>query len=136
MAPPVLPEATEQHPWNVSMLERRSSTRTIVEPTVGESEDASKLVVNCAPITDGRDRVRGCMVTFDDVSALHAANERLENALVDLQKSREEVEKKNADLERLANYDFLTGCLNRRAFTRQADEAYSVAHERRRRSPP
>ncbi len=121
---------TTQHPWSASMREQRASTGTMIE-TKGEGGRPDRMVVNCAPIVDGRQQARGCMVTFDDVSALHRANQRLENALEALQESRREIEQKNADLQRLANLDYLTGCLNRRAFARDAELAFAAAMSKR-----
>ena len=120
-----------EHPWMRAMREQREVMRT--ELSVESMDDQPLLlVVNCAPILDGRRRARGCMVTFDDVTALHRANRRLEYTLRQLQDSRREVEHKAADLERLANVDYLTGVLNRRAFSNQAEQAFTSANEHRR----
>ncbi|MEZ5649732.1 MAG: diguanylate cyclase [Burkholderiaceae bacterium] len=114
------------HPWTRSMRELQEIKG--IELSVDTVDDQPLLlIVNCAPIVDARQRARGCMVTFDDVTALHRANRRLEYTLRQLQDSRREVEHKAADLERLASVDYLTGVLNRRAFTTQADQAFADA---------
>jgi diguanylate cyclase (GGDEF)-like protein/PAS domain S-box-containing protein len=76
----------------------------------------ARLVVNAAPVQDGNGRVRGCMITIRDETQLHQAYEKMRGALADLVDSRRQIEAKNAELERLATRDPLSGCLNRRAF--------------------
>ena len=90
-------------------------------------ETAKKLVVNCAPISDPRGAVRGCVATFDDLTALHFANERLSDALAELRASRDEIAKKNVELEHMATHDVLTGCLGRGAFFQRMAQAWEDA---------
>ncbi len=77
---------------------------------------AIEAIVRCSPVTDGAKRVRGCIVTFHDVSEVHAANDRLRKTLGDLENTREQIHEQNEELRRLAMRDPMTGCLNRRAF--------------------
>ncbi|MEZ5658237.1 MAG: diguanylate cyclase [Burkholderiaceae bacterium] len=123
-----MPGDPNDHPWARSMRDMQEIKG--IEVSVDSMDDQPMLlVINCAPIVDGRKRARGCMVTFDDVTALHRANRRLEYTLRQLQDSRREVEHKAADLERLASVDYLTGVLNRRAFSSQAEQAFADAIE-------
>lgn len=85
---------------------------TITQP----DQSVVRVIINAAPIQDARGKLRGCMVTFYDVTQLHGANEKMRSALAELQASREQIEKKNEELTRLATRDPLTDCLNRRAF--------------------
>ena len=125
-----LPENPEDHPWNRCMREQTAIVGA--DLLLGDAQvDEQRVIVNCAPILDSHNKVRGCMVTFDNITELHLANQQLELAMHDLQNSRLEVEKKAADLQRLASVDYLTGVLNRRAFTEQASELFEVASERR-----
>ncbi len=73
------------------------------------------LMVNGAPIMDGKSKIRGALATFDDVSDLAKKNNELEFTLERLEKSREKVKRQNKELTFLATRDPLTGCLNRRA---------------------
>ena len=87
-----------------------------VSMQVGQGESARDVVVSCSPIRDGRDAVRGCLVSFADVTAVERANAQLRGALAALERSRREVEESNRALQRAATRDPLTDCLNRRAF--------------------
>jgi len=75
-----------------------------------------QMIVGCSPIADNDGRVRGCLVTFDDVTEIHRANEQLRRTLADLERSRAKIQAQNEELQVLATRDPLTGCLNRRAF--------------------
>jgi diguanylate cyclase (GGDEF)-like protein len=92
---------------------------------------ARKLVVNCAPIADPNGHARGCIATFDDLTALHLANERLSEALRELHASRDEIQQKSIELEHMARHDPLTGCLNRRAFFERLALAWEDARVNR-----
>jgi diguanylate cyclase (GGDEF)-like protein len=125
-----LQEDPQDHPWHRCM--REQSAVVGADLLLNEMPaDEQRVIVNCAPILDSHNKVRGCMVTFDNITELHLANQQLELTLHDLQNSRLEVEKKAADLQRLASVDYLTGVLNRRAFTEQASELFEVASQRR-----
>jgi len=112
---PSLPADPGKHPWVHAMSSRAATNGDTLELANG-SADARQLVINCAPITDPAGHVRGCLVTFDDVSQLHRANLALHDAMMELTASKEELQRQNVELERLATRDPLTGCLNRRAF--------------------
>ena len=94
---------------------------------------ATQLMVSSAPITDDKGRARGCLITFDNVTAVHRANEELRSTLGELEKSRQRIEEQNGELRRLASRDPLTGCLNRRAFFDATTELFEAA--RRRQTP-
>ena len=118
------------HPWHQAMAQRSNITgRTM---TIGDDErHARQLVVSCAPVTDPGGGVRGCLVTFNDVTDLHHANRALRVAMQALSASRDEVQQKNEELQLLATRDPLTGCLNRRAFFEAARPLFSEARQQR-----
>jgi diguanylate cyclase (GGDEF)-like protein len=107
-----LPADSAEHPWHQAM---RGAAPVSGLPMRVEAT-RKHLVVNCAPIADARGKVRGCIATFDDLTALHIANERLSAALAELRVSRDEIQQKNVELEHVAAHDTLTGCLTRGAF--------------------
>lgn len=113
------------HPWTLAM--NRARVVGNVAMRLGDGEDARDLQVSCSPIRDGRDAVRGCLVSFADVTAVSRANARLRLALADLERSRAEVEASNRALQRAATRDPLTDCLNRRAFTEQGEALHRRA---------
>lgn len=118
-------------PWQYAMQSMSNSNGhlfTITQP----DQSVARVIVNAAPIKDARGKLRGCMVTFYDVTQLHRANEKMRDALADLEASREQVEKQNEELMRLATRDPLTGCLNRRAFYSAAEPLLETLREEAR----
>ncbi len=83
------------------------------------------FMVNGAPILDGAGKCRGVMATFDDVTEVEEQNETLRIMLEKLEKSQNEIQVKNKELEFLATRDPLTGCLNRRSFFETFDKTLS-----------
>ncbi len=88
---------------------------------------AIQLLVSSAAIADNKGRARGCMITFDNVTAVHRANEDLRHAVAKLESSRQRIEEQNEELRLLATRDPLTGCFNRRAFFELAVKAFTHA---------
>jgi diguanylate cyclase (GGDEF)-like protein len=119
---------TEEHPWAVAMRDGATVTGDMLEiPHIDDGPRKAKLAAS--PITDGRGAVRGCLVSFTDVTELDRKNTELQGALSELESSRQKIEAQNEELKGLANIDPLTGCLNRRAFFEQADEILRKAKE-------
>ena len=118
----------EEHPWAVAMRDGATVTGDMLEiPHIDDGPRKAKLAAS--PITDGRGAVRGCLVSFTDVTELDRKNSELQGALSELESSRQKIEAQNEELKGLANIDPLTGCLNRRAFFEQADEILKKARE-------
>jgi len=118
----------EDHPWAVAMRDGATVTGDMLEiPNVEDGPRKAKLAAS--PITDGRGAVRGCLVSFTDVTELDRKNSELQGALTELEASRQKIEAQNEELKGLANIDPLTGCLNRRAFFEQAEEILKKAAE-------
>lgn len=89
-----------------------------------------RTVVGCSPVVDAAGGVRGCLVTFDDVTAVHQANDELRVAMEELERSRAQVEARNAELHHLATRDPLTGCFNRRAFFERGETLMTETSDR------
>ena len=120
--------AADEHPWTVAMRDGNTVTGEMLEiPHIDDGPRKAKLAAS--PITDGRGAVRGCLVSFTDVTELDRKNNELQGALSELESSRQKIEAQNEELKGLANIDPLTGCLNRRAFLEQADEILKKARE-------
>ena len=88
---------------------------------------ATHLLVSSAEITDNRGRARGCLITFDNVTAIQRANAEMRSTLAELEASRQRIEVQNGELRTLASRDSLTGCLNRRAFFEMTEELFALA---------
>ncbi|MES2890209.1 MAG: sensor domain-containing diguanylate cyclase [Pseudomonadota bacterium] len=86
-----------------------------------------RLIVHGAAVKDAGGQVRGCILTFDDVTALDRANAELRQAFSQLEASRAQIELQNVALQRLATSDALTGCLNRRGLQDSAGPAFAQA---------
>jgi diguanylate cyclase (GGDEF)-like protein len=103
------------HPWFQAMRTKTPVSGRPMEISQPNEEDSTKIVLNCTPVMDGYGNSRGCMVIFSDVTALHRANRKLLKTLDELAASKQTIEEKNRELEKLATRDPMTGCLNRRA---------------------
>lgn len=101
-------------PWTRAIQQRQSVTAEILRMT-GRDGIHRVFSVNAGPIGDANQQ-RGVLVTFQDVTHVEKHRVELENMLTMLRRSKDEIQKKNQELEVLATRDALTGCLNRRAF--------------------
>ncbi|MFK8111020.1 MAG: diguanylate cyclase [Rubripirellula sp.] len=80
--------------------------------------------VNAAPLGKEQSQ-RGALATFRDVTHVEEHRAELERMLGLLRVSRDEIKRKNVELEILATQDALTGCLNRRAFFETFESMWS-----------
>ena len=119
--------APETYPWHTAMQTREPQTGVRLLLAEGPNGDTKNFLVNSAPILDEEGVVRGVLTSFDDVTQLDHANANLTNVVKQLELSREEVLRQNAELGRLATRDPLTGCLNRRAFFTKMETAFTAA---------
>jgi diguanylate cyclase (GGDEF)-like protein/PAS domain S-box-containing protein len=121
-----LGEDATQHPWARAMAEGTPVTGDLLE--VPQEDGLSrKAAISAAPILDGQGNLRGCLVSFNDVTALDRANGELRAAMDELQASRKQLEVANEELEKLASIDPLTSVMNRRAFFKRAEELFPKA---------
>jgi len=123
---PALPHGPGNHPWDKCLTgDEPGPTQLLQIQQPGGT--SVQVIVHCAPVIDDRGEPRGCLVSFDNVSDLQRANERLRNALSELEASRRRVERQNRQLHRLATVDVLTDCLNRRAFFEESQALFAHA---------
>jgi diguanylate cyclase (GGDEF)-like protein len=123
----ILPSDTKEHPWMIAMAQREQGNGEQFD-LIGEGGAMIKTVPSCAPILDGRDGVRGCIVSFNDLTELDKKNKELTAAMRELEDSRVQIETQNEELRKLATRDPLTGCLNRRAFHELADKLFAESN--------
>jgi diguanylate cyclase (GGDEF)-like protein len=108
----------KNYPWSKAM-EVQQSVNGWPLKIVLPSKESIKVNINCSVIQD-EGAVRGCLVTFDDVTELDKINSELSKTMGQLTKSQAEIEQKNEELYRLATRDPMTGAFNRRAFFEDA----------------
>jgi diguanylate cyclase (GGDEF)-like protein len=109
-----LPADPREYPW-MRAMEQGSPHRGDHLAFPQETGEPVRTVANCAPIQDANGAVRGCVVTFDDVTELERINAQLRATMHDLERSREKINAQNEELRSIAMRDALTGCYNRRA---------------------
>jgi diguanylate cyclase (GGDEF)-like protein/PAS domain S-box-containing protein len=119
----------EDYPWNRSIIDCKPITDQHLRYQL---PDGTQRVfsINAAPIITTGNRHRGVLVTFRDVTHIEEHRAQLESMLAMLQSSRDEISRKNRELEVLATQDALTGCLNRRAFFERLEQAWVQARTR------
>jgi diguanylate cyclase (GGDEF)-like protein len=110
----------KSYPWTKAMEALQSINGWPVKIALPSGESI-KVIVNCSVIQDAGS-VRGCLVTFDDVTELDKLNQNLSSAMEKLKKSQAEIEEKNEELYRLATRDPMTGAFNRRSFFAEAEK--------------
>jgi len=114
-AVPKSEKTVQDFPWAIALREGQSQIGVRMGlPT--QTGNWLTFMVNSAPIIDGKGKSKGVIATFDDVTQLEEKNVQLHAAMKDLEKSRDEIRRKNKELNTLAMRDPLTNCLNRRAF--------------------
>ena len=115
------------HPWQRAVRTRGPVTGVLLTVTPGDGSAPRRAAVNASPVLDAKGAVRGCLVSFNDITELDRANAQLRAAMDDLQLSKARIEMQNDELRRLANIDPLTTCLNRRAFMIEAGALFDAA---------
>ncbi len=118
--------AVDRTPWKHTLKTGEPMADVAINIPLPEGT-TMRFLMNTAAVTDNKGRARGCLMTFDNVTAVHEANEELRAALSDLEGSRRRIEEQNAQLRHLASRDPLTGCYNRRAFFELATEMFLQA---------
>ncbi|MFP5504606.1 MAG: diguanylate cyclase [Gammaproteobacteria bacterium] len=114
------------YPWQTTLQEGRIVTGVpmyLETPRHG----MRTIMINSAPVSDDGGRVRGAMVTFDDVTRLEEKNAELEGMLRMLKESQDKIHRQNRELQTLAVKDPLTGCFNRRGLFERLHAAFERA---------
>ncbi|HEX5372197.1 MAG TPA: diguanylate cyclase [Aquabacterium sp.] len=107
-------------PWERALTTSEPILGVPVDLTEKDGEHRRALL-NCAAVRDAAGNARGCLVTLDDITEIDLVNRRLQDAMTELEASRDKIQKQNEELQLLANCDPMTGCFNRRAFFSRAE---------------
>jgi diguanylate cyclase (GGDEF)-like protein/PAS domain S-box-containing protein len=113
-------------PWRQTLREGEKSTGTSLALRA-EKGESQRFTVNAAPVIDGWGRTKGAIVTFNSVTELERKRGQLEDTLLLLEKSKDEIRSQNEGLARMARTDPLTGAANRRAFLEVLERAVADA---------
>ena len=115
-------------PWEIAIRDNQalSDVSCKLPQPAGDSLD---VILQASPIIDAKGMVRGCLVSFDNVTQVHRINDELRGTLAELEASREKIALQNQELQKLASRDPLTGCLNRRAFFQVLEELFISTRE-------
>lgn len=111
-------------PWSQCLKEQHSVCGVVVNLTLPDSP-TRKFMVNASPIVSTKNECRGVLASFEDVTAMENKKHELSQMISTLRQSRDEVERKNVQLNFLASYDQLTECLNRREFFKRYEEVWA-----------
>jgi len=114
-------------PWLEAMEKNEAQTGVSLH-VVRENGEGLIFIVNGAPILDDKGKSLGAIASFTDVTELENRNTQLSEMLKLLEGSKNEIAQQNIELEYLAMRDPLTGCLNRRAFYRKAQNDMEKIH--------
>ncbi|MFT6389567.1 MAG: diguanylate cyclase (GGDEF)-like protein [Cellvibrionaceae bacterium] len=102
------------YPWESTLSDGSTATGVRMRLDAGNKQHKILLSTNCSPIKDDNGKVRGALITFEDVSELEEQNTQLSKLITRLRETETEIRKKNMALSKLAKYDPLTNCYNRR----------------------
>lgn len=120
----------EKHmlPWNMLLdTETVPSLKTLQLKT--SQHETFAFDINVAPIKAPNQKMKGVIVTIDDVTELEKKNNELNHILERLEKSKEEISRQNFELMELSTRDPLTDLLNRRALFEGLNTLLAQAQE-------
>jgi diguanylate cyclase (GGDEF)-like protein/PAS domain S-box-containing protein len=119
-------DAARDFPWRDALRDSKPVTGTPLLLAVEGGIDRS-FAVNGSPVLDGWGRAKGVIATFDDVTELERKSNELADALVELEKTQDEIQLQNDELQVLATRDPLTGVANRRSFLEGIERDFVLA---------
>jgi len=101
-------------PWNI-LLDTNEVPILKTLQLKSSQKETFTFDVNVAPIKAPNQKMKGVIITIDDVTELERKNSELNHILERLEKSKEEISRQNFELIELSTRDPLTDLLNRRA---------------------
>jgi diguanylate cyclase (GGDEF)-like protein len=119
-------QAPPDFPWTACLNNGEASRGTPMRLRA-KGRSLHTLSINVAGIAGPDKKIRGALVTLDDMTQVQAKNVQLQSALESLDKAHQQLAEKSEELERLASRDPLTSFFNRRAFFSAAEEILKTA---------
>lgn len=110
-------------PWDMTLTNGQAVRGTLMKRIHNQVEKT--FSVSSVPIHDDGRKVRGVVISFEDVTILDQKQKELKDALLSLRQSSDEIRQQNRELEWLATRDALTGCINRRSFFKLFEEEWN-----------
>lgn len=120
--------AADDYPWRQPKEGAGPKSEQLIRYRISDHEQCI-FSINSAPIESSDRGHRGTLVTLRDVTLLEHNRAELEAMLAVLKENRDEISRKNRELEILATQDSLTGCFNRRAFFERFDIAFRFSRQ-------
>ena len=115
-------------PWNMLLDTEQIPTLKTLQLKTSKDETFA-FDINVAPIKAPNQKIKGVIVTIDDVTELEKKNNELNHILERLEKSKEEISRQNFELMELSTRDPLTDLLNRRALFQGLNTLLAEAQE-------
>ncbi len=104
----------QELPWNILLETNELPISTYLKlKTI--NHDIFSFDIHVSPIKAPNQKIKGVIVTIDDVTELEKKNSELNHILHRLEKSQNEIKRQNTELTKLATRDPLTNLLNRRS---------------------
>ncbi|MGB5325035.1 MAG: EAL domain-containing protein, partial [Pseudomonadales bacterium] len=113
-------------PW-LSVLEGQTLPEGITVKLQTSRKEMLTFAINASPVLASENKIRGVLVTFDDITDMERKNEELEQTNSKLQKIQQEISRQNEELHFLATRDPLTNTLNRRSLFQGFDLLFAEA---------
>jgi diguanylate cyclase (GGDEF)-like protein/PAS domain S-box-containing protein len=113
-------------PWN-SVLAHNSSSASATLKLKNGSGRTYTFNAKASPIAATEGRLRGAIVTLNDITEIELKNEELQRTLLSLEQSQDEISRQNQELKVLATRDPLTGALNRRSLIQGLNTLFAEA---------
>jgi diguanylate cyclase (GGDEF)-like protein/PAS domain S-box-containing protein len=120
--------SVEDMPWTSAVRSQEPQGEQLMRFRVSDGSTRF-FAINSSPVKTDQDGCQGALVTLRDVTQMESRRSEVEQMLLMLRSSRDQISSKNRELQVLADHDCLTGCLNRRALFRQLDSAWQESDQ-------
>ena len=117
-----------EFPW-IRALQKSQTQMNVPLKISVPSSGSRAMMVNASPMTGVDGKVRGALVTFDDITSVEQKNLHLNDLVSKLRSSGDQIRQQNEQLEKLAKRDPLTNCFNRRSLFELFETLWRVGED-------